>query len=82
MMRLMKIFEILWLIVSIIALIMCIIKAVNGEAYGNYIYITIFTAAIALFMYRFKKKNRLYLEKYYRDKNRGNTSPNNEDNKA
>ncbi len=75
MMRLMKIFEVLWLIVSIIALTMCIIKAVKGEAYGNYIYITIFTAGVALFMYRFKKKNRLYLEKYYRDKLKSKNPP-------
>lgn len=68
MMRIMKIFEVLWLIASLIALTMAIVKAIHGEAYGSYIYITVFTAAVAFFMYRFKKKNRLYLEKYYRQK--------------
>ncbi|HAE13349.1 MAG TPA: hypothetical protein DCG24_03910 [Bacteroidetes bacterium] len=58
----MKIFEVLWLAASLIALTMAIIRATSGQAYGNYIYITLFTAAVALFMYRFKKRNRLYLE--------------------
>ncbi len=62
MLKLMKIFEGLWLFVCLVALTMAIVRAVNGQAYGNYIYITIFTAAVAYFMYRFKKKNRLYLE--------------------
>lgn len=68
MLRLMKIFEVLWLIASIIALTEAIIKFRNGEAYGNYIYITIFTACVAGFMYYYKKKHRKYMEAYYRKK--------------
>jgi len=66
MLKLMKIFELLWLMVSVIALTMAVVRAVNGQAFGNYIYITIFTAGVAYFMYRFKKKNRLYLENRYK----------------
>ena len=54
MLRLMKIFEVLWLAASLITLTMAIIRATSGQAYGNYIYITLFTAAVALFMYRFR----------------------------
>lgn len=68
MLKLMKIFEWLWLGASAIALTMAIVRGVNGEVYGNYIYITLFTAAVALFMYRFKRKNRLYLEERERQK--------------
>jgi hypothetical protein len=68
MLKLMKIFEWLWLGASVIALTMAIVRGVNGQMYGNYIYITLFTAAIALFMYRFKRKNRLYLEERERQK--------------
>jgi hypothetical protein len=68
MLKLMKIFEWLWLGASAIALTMAIVRGVNGQVYGNYIYITLFTAAIALFMYRFKRKNRLYLEERERQK--------------
>lgn len=67
MLKLMKIFEWLWLGACIIALTMAITRAANGQMYGNYIYITLFTAAVALFMYRFKKKNRLYLEQRQRE---------------
>jgi len=63
----MKIFEWLWLGVSIIALVLAITKYLDGQAYGNYIYITLFTAGVALFMYRFKKRNRRYLEKRQKD---------------
>lgn len=67
MLKLMKIFEWLWLGASLIALSMAVTRALNGQMYGNYIYITLFTAAVALFMYRFKKKNRLYLEQRQRE---------------
>ncbi len=66
--KLMKIFEVLWLFVACVALVLAITKAINGEAYGSYIFITIFTSGIAYFMYRFKKKNRKYLESYYKKK--------------
>ena len=66
MLKLMRIFEVLWLVASAIALTMAIIRATSGQAYGNYIYITIFTACVTFFMYRFKKKNRLYMEERYR----------------
>lgn len=64
--RLMKIFEIMWLVAAVIALFMAITRAANGLAYGNYIYITIFTTCIAIFMYIFKKRNRKYLQEYYK----------------
>lgn len=63
--RLMKIFEVMWLITAICALVMAITRGINGQSYGSYIYITCFTGAVALFMYRFKKKNRHYLESHY-----------------
>lgn len=63
--RLMRIFEIMWLITALAALFMAVSRAVNGQSYGSYIYITIFTGAVAFFMYRFKKKNRHYLETHY-----------------
>jgi O-antigen/teichoic acid export membrane protein len=66
--RLMKIFEVLWLVVAVIALVLAVTKGLNGESYGSYVFITIFTAGIAYFMYRFKKKNRKYLESYYKKK--------------
>jgi hypothetical protein len=62
----MKIFEIMWLVAAAIALFMAITRAANGLAYGNYIYITIFTTGIAIFMYIFKKRNRKYLQEYYK----------------
>lgn len=64
--KLMKIFEVLWLFVAVVALFLAITKGIKGEAYGSYIWITVFTAGIAYFMYRFKKKNRKYLESYYK----------------
>ncbi len=64
--RLMKIFEIMWLVAAVIALVMAISRASNGLAYGNYIYITVFTTCVAAFMYIFKKRNRKYLQEYYK----------------
>lgn len=66
--KLMKIFEVMWLVVAAISLTLAITKAINGEAFGSYVFITFFTSGIAYFMYRFKKKNRKYLENYYRKK--------------
>jgi O-antigen/teichoic acid export membrane protein len=66
--RLMKIFEVLWLVVAVIALVLAVTKGLKGESYGSYVFVTIFTAGIAYFMYRFKKKNRKYLESYYKKK--------------
>lgn len=66
--KLMKIFEVLWLFVACVALVLAITKGLNGEAYGSYVWITVFTSGIAFFMYRFKKKNRKYLESYYKKK--------------
>lgn len=63
--RLMRIFEIMWLITAVTALCMAVTRAMSGQSYGSYIYITIFTGAVAFFMYRFKKKNRHYLETHY-----------------
>ena len=42
MLRLMKIFEVLWFAASLIALDHGIIRATSGQAYGNYIYITLY----------------------------------------
>mgnify|MGYP006245815995 CR=1 FL=1 len=61
--RWMRIFELLWLGVAAIALGFGVSAAIEGEEWGSYIYIAIFTGVIGLFMYWFKKKNRLYLEK-------------------
>ncbi len=66
--KLMKIFEVMWLIAAVISLTMVIIRSSNGQAYGNYIYITVFTTCVAVFMYWFKKKNRKYQEEYYKRK--------------
>lgn len=63
--RLMRIFEIMWLITAIAAAVMAVTRAINGQSFGSYIYITCFTGAVAFFMYRFKKKNRHYLESHY-----------------
>ncbi|MEZ5014389.1 MAG: hypothetical protein R2794_08865 [Chitinophagales bacterium] len=63
--KLMKIFEVMWLVAAVISLYMAISRSMRGESYGSYIYITIFTAAVALFMWRFKRKNRRYLERHY-----------------
>ena len=62
MLRLMKIFEVLWLCSQPDCPDHGHHQGYIRPAYGNYIYITLFTAAVALFMYRFKKRNRLYLE--------------------
>jgi len=64
--RLMKIFEVMWLVTAAVPLVMAITRALNGQQYGNYIYITLFTGSVAYFMFRFKKRNRLYLEEHYR----------------
>ncbi len=66
--KLMKIFEVMWLVAAVISLTMVIIRSSNGQAYGNYIYITVFTTCVAAFMYWFKKKNRKYQEVYYKKK--------------
>jgi len=66
--KLMKIFEVMWLVAAVISLTMVIIRSSNGQAYGNYIYITVFTTCVAVFMYWFKKKNRKYQEEYYKRK--------------
>ncbi|MFI5171589.1 MAG: hypothetical protein ACHQFW_04320 [Chitinophagales bacterium] len=66
--RLMKIFEVMWLVAAAVSLFMAISRGMNGQSYGNYIYITIFTSCVALFMYWFKKKNRKKMEAYYKKK--------------
>lgn len=68
MLRAFKIFEVMWLVACAGAIIMAITRASKGEAYGNYIYLTAFTACVAAFMYWYKKRHRKYLEKYYREK--------------
>ncbi len=57
----------MWLIACIVSLVVLVTRAINGESYGNYIYITLFTGAIAIFMYYFKKKNRKYMEERYKN---------------
>lgn len=66
--RLMRIFEILWLVAAAIALTECIIHAIKGESVGSYIYITLFTAGVAFVMYRVKKNHRHFLENIQRRK--------------
>ncbi len=66
--KLMKIFEVMWLVAAGISLVMVFVRASNGQNFGNYIYITIFTSCVAAFMYWFKKKNRKYHEAYYKKK--------------
>jgi uncharacterized membrane-anchored protein len=65
--RFLRIIEIMWLIVAAIALITGIVRVSNGQNWGNYLYITLFTAAVAGFMYWFKKRNRRYMEAYHRE---------------
>ena len=55
----------MWLIVAVIALTTGVFRAINGQSWGNYIYITIFTGCVAGFMFWFKKRNRRYMEDYY-----------------
>ncbi len=64
----MKIFEVMWLVAAFISLYMAISRGMKGESYGSYIYITVFTAGVAGFMYWFKKRNRQYLKDYYAKK--------------
>ncbi|MBC8046756.1 MAG: hypothetical protein H7Y00_08175 [Fimbriimonadaceae bacterium] len=64
----MKIFEVMWLIACIVAITMAITRASKGQAYGNYIYLTIFTGCVAAFMYWYKKRHRKYMEEYYKKK--------------
>ncbi|MFN0274261.1 MAG: hypothetical protein ACKVPJ_00825 [Chitinophagales bacterium] len=68
MLRIFKIFEVMWLVASAAAIIMAITRASKGQAYGNYIYLTVFTACVAGFMYWYKKRHRKYLEGYYKKK--------------
>jgi hypothetical protein len=68
MLKVFKIFEVMWLVACMGAVIMAITRAGRGEAYGNYIYLTVFTACVAGFMYWYKKRHRKYLEKYYKEK--------------
>lgn len=67
-MRLLKIFEWLWAFVAVVAATMAILRATRGENWGSYLYISLFTATLATFMYFFKKKNRLYMERYHKEK--------------
>ena len=68
--RFLRIIEIMWLVVAAIALTTGIVRAANGQNWGNYIYITLFTAAVAAFMFWFKRRNRRYMEAYYANKER------------
>ncbi len=68
--RFLKIIEVMWLIVAAVALITGIVRAANGQSWGSYVYITLFTACVAAFMFWFKKRNRRYMEAYYASKKR------------
>ncbi len=63
--RFLRIIEIMWLIAAALALGTGIYRAANGQTWGNYLYITLFTAGVAAFMYWFKKRNRRYMESYH-----------------
>lgn len=64
--RFLRIIEIMWLIVAVVALGTGVYRAVNGQSWGSYLWITLFTGAVAGFMYWFKKRNREYMESYHR----------------
>jgi uncharacterized membrane-anchored protein len=68
--KFLRIIEVMWLVVAAIALTTAIVRAVNGQAWGNYLYITVFTGCVAGFMYWFKKRSRRYMEAYYAEKDR------------
>lgn len=68
--RFLRIIEIMWLIVALIALVTGIVRALKGQTWGNYLYITLFTGAVAGFMFWFKRRNRRYMEDYYAGKHR------------
>jgi mannose/fructose/N-acetylgalactosamine-specific phosphotransferase system component IID len=68
--RFLRIIEIMWLVVAAIALGTAIYRASNGQSWGNYLWITVFTAAVAAFMYWFKKRNRRYMEAYHQEQAR------------
>lgn len=58
----------MWLIACAAAIYMAISRASKGQTYGNYIYLTVFTACVAGFMYWYKKRHRKYLEGHYKKK--------------
>ncbi len=66
--RFLRVIEVLWLIVAVVAAIVGVSRMMNGQNWGNYLYITLFTAGVAIFMYFFKKRNRRYMETYYKEK--------------
>lgn len=66
--RFLRVIEVLWLVVAVVAGTVGITRMINGQNWGNYLYITLFTAGIAIFMYVFKKRNRKYMENYYAEK--------------
>lgn len=63
-----KIIEIMWAIVAVVAAVTAVVRATAGQSWGNYLYVSLFTACIAVFMYFFKKRNRHFMEDYYRRK--------------
>jgi archaellum biogenesis protein FlaJ (TadC family) len=66
--KFLRILEVLWLIVAIIAGIVGVSRMMSGQNWGNYLYIMLFTGGVAIFMYVFKKRNRHFMENYYAEK--------------
>jgi peptidoglycan/LPS O-acetylase OafA/YrhL len=64
--KFLRIIEILWAVVAVVAAATAISRAVSGQEWGSYLYVTLFTGTLAVFMYFFKKRNRKYMEEYYR----------------
>ena len=58
----------MWAVVAVVAATVGISRLVSGQSWGNYLWITLFTGGLAVFMYFFKKRNREYMETYYKSK--------------
>ena len=67
-MRLLKIFEYLWLFVAAVSLILGIREMMNGGGFNHYFIITILLALLGLVMFRVKRSGRKSTEAYYQKK--------------
>ena len=73
--RFLKVIEIMWLIVALVALVTAVLRASSGQSWGSYLYVTLFTGCLAAFMYWFKKRNRQYMESYHEGRKRDGQHP-------
>jgi len=62
-MKLFKIYEMLWLVIAIFAVLTIIYQLATKDGLDNKDYILLFIGAIALMMYFFKRRNRRFFEK-------------------